>query len=469
MPKPLSLAIKKVKQWLGNDASPLPLDPHIIGRDNHCISRKHISQAALNTISGLRKAGFQGFLVGGGVRDLLLGMRPKDFDVATNATPEQVRKIFRNSRIIGRRFKIVHVRFGREVIEVTTYRGHHKAEENDRDKRSGNQKSVQSKNGMLLRDNVFGTVEEDALRRDFTINALYYTTADFSVYDYTNGLHDLKEKTIRIIGDPSTRYREDPVRLLRAVRFAAKLQFILEPKTAAPIKQLAPSLSDIPAARMFDEILKLFMGGYGVRTFELMNTYNLFAPLFPQTAQCLENESNKSQQGNSKELVLNALKNTDKRIKAGKPVTPAFIFASLLWPAVQHKQSELMADGVAEIPALHQAAQIVASTQQKNTAIPKRFGMPMKEIWDLQLRLPKRAGHKAEQLIENRRFRAAYDFLLLREQSGEHTDDLGKWWTDYQLCTPEKRQDMVNSLQRSGGARRKRAPRTKKSPQIETH
>ena len=451
MSKPLSLAIKKFKGWLGNDASNTAIDPHIISRDNHGISRKHISQAALKTIAGLRRAGYQGFLVGGGVRDLLLGHHPKDFDVATDATPEEIHKLFRSSRIIGRRFKIVHVRFGREVIEVTTFRGSHKT---DNSKKKNNQQSAHSKSGMLLRDNVFGTVEEDAVRRDFTINALYYTTADFSVYDYTNGLKDLSNKTIRIIGDAQTRYREDPVRMLRAVRFAAKLNFTLEANTAAPIKQLAPSLNDIPAARLFDEVLKLFMSGHAEKTFTQLQHFALFSPLFPLTATCLKNEQN-----NADKLVLNALKNTDTRIKAGKPVTPAFIFAALLWPAVKQKQNQLIADGVPEVTALHKAGQIVTSNQQQHTAIPRRFSMPMREIWELQLRLPKRTGHKAEQLIENRRFRAAYDFLLLREESGEYTDNLGKWWTDYQVQAPEKRQEMISNLQKKGTKPSRRAPR----------
>lgn len=457
MPKSLSLAIKTVKKWLGShDDTQLALDPHIIGRDRHGINEKDISRAAINTIAELHRAGFQGFLVGGGVRDLLLGLHPKDFDVATDATPEQVKKLFRNARIIGRRFKIVHVRYGREVIEVTTYRGHHKAEQISRNKRPKNQQSAQSKNGMLLRDNVFGTVEEDALRRDFTVNALYYTTANSSVYDYTQGLEDLNNKIIRIIGDANTRYREDPVRMLRAVRFACKLGFTIEPDTATPIKQLAPSLREIPAARLFDEVLKLFMSGNGEATFLQMQEYGLFSPLFPLTAQSLQHDSN-----NAHTLLIHALRNTDKRIRAGKPVTPAFIFAALLWPSVIDKKQQLMADGVQETAALHQAAQAVTIEQQKHTAIPRRFSMPMRDIWDLQLRLPKRAGYKAERLMEHRRFRAAYDFLLLREESGEQTNNLGKWWTDYQLGSTEKRAEMVNQLEKKGRRQHKRSPRRK--------
>jgi poly(A) polymerase len=434
------------------------LDPHIIPRDHHTISRKHISNAALKVIRELHKAGFAGFLVGGGVRDLLLDLNPKDFDVATDATPEQVRNLFRGARIIGRRFKIVHVRFGREIIEVTTFRGSHQAEVDTSGKRPSNQQSAKANNGMLLRDNVFGTVEEDAIRRDFTINALYYTTADFSVYDYTNGLKDLKDKVIRIIGDAETRYQEDPVRMLRAIRFAAKLDFAIEAGTAAPIQKLAPALSNIPAARMFDEILKLLMTGAAVKTYQLMQQYHLFAPLFPETQDCLDDPY-------ANKLILHALENTDKRINSGKTVTPAFLFAALLWPAVSRRQQQLRSEGVPEIPAMHQAAQEIASRQQQHTSVPKRFGIPMREIWDLQLRLPKRSGNRAERLIENRRFRAAYDFLLLREQAGETTDNLGQWWTDYQSASPDQREIMSNSLNDKKPRRRKQRSNTTSAKQ----
>ncbi len=454
MPNPFSQAVKRVKKMLGDDSDTASLDPHIIHRDHHNISRKHISDAALKVMTGLRKAGFEALLVGGGVRDLLLGGHPKDFDVATDATPEQVNKIFRSARIIGRRFKIVHVRFGREVIEVTTFRGSHETpEESRKGKRPQNQQSARSQNGMLLRDNVFGTVEEDAIRRDLTINALYYNIADFAVYDYTDGLQDLKDNVIRIIGDPETRYREDPVRMLRVIRFAAKLDFSIEKNTAAPIKQLASSLNDIPAARMFDEVLKLFMSGYGPPTYQLLQSFDLFRPLFPQTQQCLDDAG-------ARTLLLQALENTDKRIQQGKPVTPAFIFAALLWPAVKKRQQQLTQQGMPELPAIHQASQEIASRQQQYTAIPKRFGMPMREIWEIQWRLPRRAGRRAEQLFENRRFRAAYDFLLLREQAGEETGNLGKWWTDYQNCSPDQREAMANALQEKGGRGRRPRRRT---------
>jgi poly(A) polymerase len=306
---------------------------------------------------------------------------------------------------------------------------------------------------MLLRDNVYGTLEEDAIRRDFTINALYYSSKDFAVYDYTNGLKDLHNKVLRIIGDAETRYREDPVRMLRAIRFAAKLDFSLSPETAAPIYELAPMLANVPAARMFDEIIKLLMSGYGVAAFKLMREYNLFKPLFPQTAACID-------AGNAmaERLLVEALRNTDARINAGKPVTPAFLYAALLWPAVHSQFQQLLAKGMPEVPAMQQAGQQVASAQQQHTSIPKRFGFPMREIWDLQLRLPRRNFRRAESMLENKRFRAAYDFLLLREQAGEDTGELGKWWTDYQQAKPEEREAMAGlvAAPNNPGRRRQR-------------
>ena len=438
------------------------LSPQVVSRDNHNISRKHISKAALNVMSGLHRAGFKGYLVGGGVRDLLLGGRPKDFDVATDATPEQVERLFRSARIIGRRFKIVHVRFGREVIEVTTFRGSHNAQQQSQGNRPGNKKSAKNEAGMLLRDNVFGTLEEDAIRRDFTINALYYTTEDFAIYDYTNGIQDLHNKIVRIIGDPETRYREDPVRMLRAARFAAKLDFEIEAATATPIVELAGILRDIPAARLFDESLKLLMSGYGAATFEQLLRFNLFAQLFPESADAIN-----AGQPRAETLIRQALVNTDERISQGKPVTPAFIFAALLWPAVERRHTQLMKEGIPEVPALHQASHEIASRQQQHTAIPKRFGIPMREIWDLQLRLPKRGGQRALNLLENRRFRAAYDFLLLREQSGEETNGLGDWWTDFQNKNPDQREQMARAARPPARPRRgpRRRPRSQNNEQ----
>jgi poly(A) polymerase len=433
--------------------------PTIIPRDNHTISRKHISEGALKVIARLRAAGYQGFLVGGSVRDLLLGGHPKDFDVATDARPEQIRELFRSSRIIGRRFKIVHVRFGSETIEVTTFRGSHSpAEDADSDEAPNAtpnpQQALRSDSGMLLRDNVYGTLEEDAIRRDFTINALYYTTENFAVYDYTNGMRDIEQRLIRIIGDPETRYREDPVRMLRAVRFAARLGFTIEEATARPLQQLAHLLTNVSAARMFDEVLKLVMTGHGEATFRLMQQYGLSAALFPATTAAIE-----AGHPLGDKLILHALHNTDARIAEGKPVTPAFIYAALLWPALDMEMAAITAQGVSESLAIQQAIHIVLDRQQRHTAIPRRFSQPMREIWELQWRLPRREPRRIQNLIEHPRLRAAYDFLLMRELAGEALGDLGTWWTEFLGADEEQRAHLLRQLAPRAGAGRKRRPR----------
>ncbi len=396
----------------------------IIERENHTVSRTQISENALKVLYRLNGAGFDSYLVGGGVRDLLLGESPKDFDIVTNATPEQVNRLFRNSRLIGRRFKLVHVVYGRDMIEVATLRGHH-------ENAKGKQQAKQSESGMLLRDNVYGTIDEDAIRRDFTINALYYDISDYSVHSYARGIDDLNKRRLVLIGDPATRYREDPVRMLRAVRFAAKLDFTIEKKTAQPIKELAPLLRDIPAARLFEEVLKMFMAGHAHATFDLLEKYNLFAQLFPHTQQCI------NEQEKYRSLVVHALKNSDARIAQGKSLTPAFIYSVFLWPCLLETAKTLQNQGIPAVPALHQAAADVISNQQTHTTIPKRFMIPMREIWDLQRRLERRLPKQLESTIGHARFRAAYDFLLLREQNGEQLDNAGDWWTDYQVQNPD--------------------------------
>jgi len=340
--------------------------PLVIPRDQHNISRANVSQAALRIMRQLRDAGYSAYLVGGGVRDLLLGAHPKDFDVATNAQPEQIKRVFRGARIIGRRFQIVHVRMGREVIEVTTFRGPHE--------------EARSKEGMLLRDNVYGTVETDAVRRDFTVNALYYTIDDFSVHDYTGGLKDLEKRTLRIIGDPATRYKEDPVRMLRAVRFAAKLGFTIEEKTAQPIYELGNLLRNIPEARLFEETLKLFMGGSATATFFLLREYNLLGYLFPGTEVALQAGD---EQG--AKLIEQTMISTDKRIRSNNTVTPEFSYAALLWPPQQQERARLEKQ-MSPTAAYFEAAQNVISKQLSHTSLPKRFVIPMRDIRDLQHR-----------------------------------------------------------------------------------
>jgi poly(A) polymerase len=430
--------------------------PAIIPASQHSLKRSQISRNAVSVVERLQQAGYQAFAVGGCVRDLLLDLSPKDYDVATSATPEQVRATFRNSRLIGRRFKLAHVHFGREIIEVATFRAGHADESNAQ---PGREQSLQSESGRLLRDNIYGSLEEDAQRRDFTINALYYDTRTGNIHDYVNGVQDIRNERIRLIGNPVQRYQEDPVRMLRAIRFAAKLDFEIEQHTAAPITELAELLYDIPAARLFDEVLKLLLSGHGESTFDLLIEYDLFAPLFPDTDEAIDERPEYTLQ-----MIRQALRNTDQRIREDRPVTPAFLFAALLWPALPQRTRELEEHGIPLIPAQQQAAHELLAEQCRHTAIPKRFTVPLREIWDLQPRLERRNGRRADQMLEHPRFRAAYDFLLLREAAGEQTDGLGEWWTRYQDANPDLRRRMVQQLS-SGEATRKRSrPKRKRSP-----
>ncbi|ASP41001.1 poly(A) polymerase [Bacterioplanes sanyensis] len=446
---------RALKRWLSKSTTAAPLT--VIPRDQHNISRSQLSENALKVLYRLHKAGYQALLVGGGVRDTLLGLEPKDFDVATNATPEQVAKLFRNSRLIGRRFKLVHVVFGREVIEVATFRAPPQAEHSSKQASTGDQ-------GMILRDNVYGNKDEDAMRRDFTVNALYYDIADFSVHAYAGGWQDLQHKRLRLIGEPEVRYREDPVRMLRAVRFAAKLGFSLEQETERPIQAMAPLLQQIPPARLFEEVLKLFLHGQALQTFEQLQHYGLFAELFPQTAASLLDDAF------CQALVSNTFANTDARIQSGKSVTPYFFLASLLWPAVCQRMASYEEQGMPPQQALHKAADKVIAQQAKSTAIPKRLSIPMREIWELQLRLPKIRSRRCKELLGHPRFRAAYDFVLLREQSGEQLDGLGQWWTDFQAehgpvvtnrpRDERNREDGRNDRPRRRPNRRRKPPRS---------
>jgi poly(A) polymerase len=425
---------------------------NIIPRDQHCISRKNISDSALKVMSRLRSGGYQAYLVGGAVRDLLLGGHPKDFDIATDATPEGVTELFRNSRIIGRRFRIVHVRFGREIIEVTTFRGHHDSGAGaSNETETGGNHSRQSASGRLLRDNVYGTLAEDAVRRDLTVNALYYDSGTFEVFDHVHGLQDLEKRSVSIIGDPDQRYTEDPVRMLRVVRFAAKLDFSVDKQTAAAIPRCAHLLGEIPAARLFDEFLKLFMAGTAARTLDKLLEFDLLRYLFPGTNACVQ------QNEKALTLVRAAMDNTDLRISQEKPVTPAFILAALLWPVVDKQFNRLQSGGEAPMVAMNIAAQNAVADAVHHVSIPRRFSQPMREIWEFQLRLQRRTGRKAAELVEHRRFRAAYDFLLLREQAGEDTGELGKWWTHLQELPTEQRLAKVTSSQED----RKRPRRTR--------
>jgi len=402
-----------------NTGAQIIAKPEVITRSEHKISRANISPAAVKVLYGLRKAGYQAYLVGGGVRDLLLGREPKDFDVATDAHPEEIKQVFRSCRLIGRRFRLAHVRFGREIIEVATFRS-----------MSFQQQGLakQTENGMILRDNEYGSIEEDAARRDFTVNALYYNIADFSVVDYADGMADLQAGLLRLLGDPETRYREDPVRMLRAVRFSAKLGFSVEAATEKPIPSLGGLLRDVPAARMYEEVLKLFLGGVAVATFEKLRHYDLFAELFPLTDENLSHQEHEF----PLTLVLKGLENTDRRLAVGKPVTPAFLFAVLLWEPVRHRAEKLQAEGMQAYSAIQQAASEVMQKQVTYVAIPRRFSTPMREIWSMQSRFANTKGKRPGRLLSHPRFRAAYDFLLLRAESGEVDPAQGEWWTRFQ-------------------------------------
>ena len=410
------------------------------------IKESAISTNASKVISRLQDHGFQAYLVGGCIRDLLLRKTPKDFDIATDAHPEEVRELFRNSRIIGKRFRIVHVRFGREIIEVTTFRGPH-ADEYDEN---------HSDSGMTLNDNIYGTFEEDVFRRDFTMNAIYYEPQEEEIIDLANGTADIENQIIKTIGDPTGRLREDPVRMLRATRFQAKLGFGLESDLQNSIRSLGYLIQDVPPARLFEEVLKLFLSGYGTAAFDSMIENHIYGWLFPDSQRSMENHA-------TEELVRLALTSTDQRIAKKMPVTPAFIYAAVLWyPFVEEKKRLEQEEGMTH-DAAHEAANNMISKQQLFTSIPKRFSGPMRDIWFLQSRLPSRFGQKPDRIMEHKRFRAAYDFLLLREQSGEETGRLGEWWTEYQEATEERKVAMKQSSNNGRPRKRRRKPRRKAS------
>ncbi len=447
--------------------SSTPFPPLVIPRAEHSISRAGISPNALKVLYRLKEAGYQGFLVGGAVRDLLLGIRPKDFDVATNALPEEVRRLFRNCRLIGRRFRLAHVHFGHEIIEVATFRAaaapeREDAEDQDTDADSEDAADLGTgaaaavpdfivpqdslhrafdQTGRILRDNIYGTIEEDVWRRDFSANGLYYNIDDFSIWDFVDGVNDVRARRLKLIGDPDTRYREDPVRMLRAVRFAAKLGFSVEPATEAPIRQLAYLLDGVPPARLFDECLKLFLSGFGAKSYRLLKAYGLFEHLFPLSAAAFQLPP----YAYAEEMLERGLINTDDRIAADKPVTPTFLFAVLLWSAVLRELNERQAGPVPDLALLMQACDAVLRAQQSRVAIPRRFAIPMRELLMLQPRFNRRSGIKSLSLMQHPRFRAAYDFLLLRAQVGVADPELAQWWTDIQLLPQEQRVALVQA------------------------
>jgi poly(A) polymerase len=412
--------------------------PDTIPFKRHGIKAESLSRGARQVCQTLQAKGYQAYVVGGAVRDLLLGVEPKDFDVATDADPEEVHKLFRRSRLIGRRFKIVHVMFGEETVEVSTFRAGTGGESDE--------------HGRVLRDNVFGNREQDAARRDFTCNAMYFDPADLTVLDYHRGYKDVQSKTVRIIGDARLRYREDPVRMLRAVRFAAKLGFHIHAQTSAPIRELAPLLENVPAARMFDEMQKLLLSGHAVACLKRLRSEGLHHGVLPMLDVILE-------QPMGERFVMLALAQTDDRVREGRPVSPAFLFASLLWHEVLAAWNAATKRGERPIPALHDAMDNVLAQQTDKLAIPRRFTAMMKEIWVLQPRFEQRSGRRPHALLEQERFRAAYDFLDLRAQSGEIAKDLAQWWADFQEATPERRDALLQPQTEGERPKRKRRRR----------
>ncbi|WP_058535024.1 polynucleotide adenylyltransferase PcnB [Legionella saoudiensis] len=420
---------------------------YIIPRNQHSISKADISSNALKVLNRLNGSGFQAYIVGGSVRDLLLNKAPKDFDVATNATPNQIKNLFRNGRIIGRRFKLVHVLFHREIIEVATFRGHAALDESQQT----------NERGMLVRDNTFGSLDEDAWRRDFTINSLYYNVVDSSIIDFTGGVKDVQDKLIRMIGDPVTRYTEDPVRMLRAIRFSAKLHFNLAPETEAPFPEISALITHVSNSRLFDEMTKLYQCGNAETVQKLLMQYGLFQHLCPQTTALFNSQYPVNA------LLAIALENTDRRIQDDKPVTPAFLFAVILWFPMIERSKQLQNAGMDPLPAVEKAMSIVIAEQNKIISIPKRYTQIIREIWLLQYRFVKRLGGRAFNLLQHPRFRAAFDFMALRALAGDESMELAQWWTSFQEASDEVRNKMVAELNAGAPAKKSRRRRKPKA------
>ena len=431
----------------------------ILSRGEHGISRNNIDKHALKVLYRLHKSGFHACLVGGAVRDLLLGIKPKDFDIATDATPEQVNKLFRNCRLIGRRFRLAHIHFGRLIIEVATFRAEHES----------SQSGHQDESGRIVRDNVFGELADDVWRRDFTANALYYDISDFSVIDFVGGFEDIKQRRLHLIGDVETRYREDPVRMLRALRFSAKLDFDIDEESRTPIFTLGHLLQDIPAARLYEEVLKLFHSGHALRSFELLQEFDLLKYLFPEAARSIESDDS------IVDMLTIAMKNTDERIRKDMRVTPAFLFAALLWHPVNSRVREMVEGGMPYSVAIQKVATRVLSQQSASVSIPKRFTTVMRDIWGLQTRFHYRAGKRAAAVLDHPKFRAGYDFLCIRAAAGEKIVDGDleqdcQWWTELQKQNAEQQKNTLFSgkgKSRTGKPKRRRSSAKKKAKKPE--
>lgn len=430
--------------------------PTIIPRPSHNVSRDEISRSALKVLYRLHKSGYQAFLVGGGVRDALLGLHPKDFDIATNASPDEIRALFSNCRLIGRRFRLAHVRFGREIIEVATFRAATEGHEKHLDVEHDHE-------GRILRDNVYGAIEEDVWRRDFTCNALYYNIADFSIWDYVGGVKDIERRRLEFIGDPDTRIREDPVRMLRAVRFAAKLDFRIASDIQESILKNRELLNNVPAARLFDEFLKMFQAGCARKTFDQLREYGLFRMLFTETDRELDKDAE------FLKFVQMALDNTDARVAADKSVTPMFLLGVFLWAPVKERAEKLRArEKMSVSQSLSLASYEIAGLQQSRISMPRRFTTPMRDMLAMQPRFDVNRGKRAQKLLDHRRFRAAYDFMMLRAKCGDFDPELARFWTDVQLQNAEQRASSFGLKNRSPGVTRRRRPRRRRKPKADS-
>ncbi|WP_245853739.1 polynucleotide adenylyltransferase PcnB [Necropsobacter massiliensis] len=427
---------------------------HVVKASQYGINPRMISKNALNVVEKLHRHGYEAYIVGGCLRDLLLGKHPKDFDVATNALPEQIQAVFqRQCRLVGRRFRLAHVMFGRDIIEVATFRANHSDSHNER-------QAKQSEQGMLLRDNVYGSIEQDAQRRDFTVNALYYNPQDNTLRDYFNGLEDLKAGKLRLIGDPAVRYQEDPVRMLRSIRFMAKLDMFLEKPSEAPIRRLAGLLQNIPPARLFDESLKLLQTGYGVKTYQLLRKYGLFEQLFPALMPYF------TEQGDShaERMILTALTSTDERVADKLRINPAFLFAAFFWYPLREKVDMLKNEGgLNNHDAYALAGNDILGLFCRALAAPRRHTTVIRDIWFLQLQLLKRTGNAPLKVMEHPKFRAAFDLLVMRaEIEGGETVELAAWWHEFQLSNGEQRSTLVQEQQRLNPKPKKKFYRARK-------
>jgi poly(A) polymerase len=478
--------------------------PRIIARAEHSISRQNISSNALRVLYRLREGGYQAFLVGGCLRDLMLGITPKDFDVATSARPEEVKRLFRNCRLIGRRFRLAHVFFGHDIIEVATFRAASAAlpgtdDEDDpdillevgasEDDPEAEAESDQAREreaegegdaenpgdrlldegGRILRDNTYGTVEEDVWRRDFTCNALYYNIEDFSLWDFVGAVGDIEARRLRLIGNPAQRYREDPVRMLRAARFEAKLGFTLDTETDAALAELRELLTNVPAARLFDETLKLFLTGHGARSLEVLRRRGLFGVLYP----VVERYHAQHPGGPVEQLLVAGLANTDARVLAGKSVTPTFLFTLLLYGPIAAQIEKQPPEKWGEVGTILDACDAALREATRRVTIPKRFSLGVRDMFALQPQLEHPRGRRVLRLIEQPRFRAAFDLLLLRAEVGMAQQELVDWWAALQAAAPAQREEMVAALEASrgqhgddgGGGRPRRRRRRRRRPE----